>query len=492
MDNLWINGEWERGKGAQFSSLDPANNDVIWRGHEASHDQVNHAIKSARSAFKEWMLRPYEERLQVVKQFAEQLKKNEAQLTQTLSKEVGKPLWEAATEIKAMTAKANISDKAYHARSGRVSSSMGQATATTRHKPHGVFVVIGPYNFPAHLPNGHIIPALLAGNTVILKPSSQTPLIAEAVMHCWQATDLPKGVINLIQGTGSIGQKLLSSTSINGLLFTGSYKTGVSLNKHFAAHPEIILALEMGGNNPLVVTDIDDIQTAAYYTIQSAFITAGQRCTCARRLIVPEGGQGDEFIQALVNMTSNIKVGHYTEDPEPFMGPVISKKIAQQLIMAQDDFSKRGAKVLKPLERLVPETGLLAPGIMDVTGVEERYDTEFFGPLLQVIRVADFEAAIIEANNTNYGLSAGLFSNNAEEFKQFYQHVNAGVINWNQQLTGASSAQPFGGVGFSGNHRPSAFYAADYCAYPVASLEAERLIMPETITPGITIVPSAL
>lgn len=354
-----------------------------------------------------------------------------------------------------------------------------------RHRPHGVVAVFGPFNFPGHLPNGHIVPALLAGNTVVFKPSELTPLVAQKTVACWQAAGLPPGVINLIQGGRETGSSLAAHPAIDGLFFTGSPATGKALHRQFAGQPGKILALEMGGNNPLVVYGVSDLEAAAYHTIQSAFLSAGQRCTCARRLIVPEGAEGDRYIERLCQMMGTLRIGPYTDCPEPFMGPMINNQAAERLLDTQASLVAKGGKALVPMRRLKEGLPFLSPGLMEVTAVIERPDVEAFGPLLQLIRCEDFSAAIEEANRTAYGLSAGLFSDYAELFDTFYRQIRAGIVNWNRPLTGASSAAPFGGVGDSGNHRPSAYYAADYCAYPVASLEADQLTLPATLSPGI-------
>jgi succinylglutamic semialdehyde dehydrogenase len=224
-----------------------------------------------------------------------------------------------------------------------------------------------------------------------------------------------------------------------------------------------------------------------YTIIQSAFISAGQRCTCARRLLVPAGAWGDALLARLVAVSSTIKVGAFDEQPAPFMGSVISLQAAEHLLKAQRQLADQGASVLLEMIQPLPNAALLTPGIIDVTAVSERIDEEFFGPLLQVIRYSDFDAAIAEANNTQFGLAAGLLSDSAERYQQFLIESRAGIVNWNKQLTGAASSAPFGGVGASGNHRASAYYAADYCAYPVASLESETLSLPATLTPGVSL-----
>ena len=250
-------------------------------------------------------------------------------------------------------------------------------------------------------------------------------------------------------------------------------------------HPKRVIALEMGGNNPLICSQVNDIDAAVYNTIQSAYVTSGQRCTCARRLIVTNTKESNKFINKLINVVSKIKVAHFTNIPEPFMGPVISTSAAKEIIVKEQELLLAGAKSLLPMKQLDSNLALLSPGLIDVTDVLVRKDEEIFGPLLQVIRVPDFESAIIEANNTNYGLSAGLFTNNRTLYQEFYYKVKAGIINWNRPLTGSNMLAPFGGVGVSGNHRPSSYYAADYCAHPVSSLEDDILRVPDKKTPGI-------
>jgi succinylglutamic semialdehyde dehydrogenase len=483
----YINNQWESGAGPLFISRDPATEDILWQGYSATEKEVDSAITAARSAFGEWSSKLLEERIGYLDKYRNHLVSNIEPLAEIISKETGKPLWESKGEVSAMVNKIGISVQAYNVRCAVREPEYKAGRLITRHRPHGVIAVFGPFNFPGHLPNGHIVPALLAGNTVIFKPSEYAPLTAEFIMHCWEKCALPSGVMNMLQGARETGRLLAGHPNIDGLFFTGSWETGLILSEQFGKHPEKILALEMGGNNPLVFDEVDDLKTAAYITVQSAFLTSGQRCSCARRLIVPEGKKGDQFIDEVVKLMKGIKVGHYTEIPEPFMGPVISEAAARHLLSVQDTLKYRGGKVLVEMHLLKVDSAIISPGLMDVTEAQNRPDEEIFGPFLQVIRVPDFAAAIEEANATSYGLTAGLLSTNEEHYRQFYQRIRAGIINWNVPLTGASSAVPFGGVGRSGNCRPSAFYAADYCAFPVSSIEAKNLVMPETLTPGITI-----
>ncbi|EZH79343.1 succinylglutamate-semialdehyde dehydrogenase [Ectopseudomonas composti] len=487
MNTHYIAGQWLPGQGESLQSLDPVSQAVLWQGQGATAAQVDAAVAAARGAFSLWAAHSLDGRIAVLERFAACLKSRADEVARAIGEETGKPLWEAATEVNSMVGKVAISIQSYRERTGEKSGPLGDATAVLRHKPHGVVAVFGPYNFPGHLPNGHIVPALLAGNCVLFKPSELTPKVAELTVQCWIEAGLPEGVLNLLQGGRETGVALAGHPGIDGLFFTGSSRTGNLLHAQFAGRPDKILALEMGGNNPLIVDQVADVDAAVYTIVQSAFISAGQRCTCARRLLVPQGEWGDALLARLVQVVGQIKVGRFDEQPAPFMGSVISLQAAAQLMQAQQHLLAGGATALLAMTQPQADAALLTPGILDVTAVNDRPDEEFFGPLLQVIRYDSFEAAIAQANATVYGLAAGLLSDSRARFEQFWLHSRAGILNWNKQLTGAASTAPFGGIGASGNHRASAYYAADYCAYPVAGLESDSLTLPATLTPGVTL-----
>lgn len=484
MTSQYINDTWASASGEHFESLNPSDGEILWSGNSATKDDVNDAVTAASAAVGKWSAEALEKRISYLENFQNVLKKKKNDLAEVVSKEVGKPLWESLTEIQAMIGKIPISIEAFKDRCRERSFELGNAHATTRHKPHGVVAVFGPFNFPAHLPNGHIIPALLAGNTVVFKPSELTPLVAEETIKIWEEAGLPPGVLNLVQGSVETGKALVDHPKVRGVFFTGSAKTGKILSEKLSKSPEKILALELGGNNPLIVWNIADHAAAAYLTVQSAFITTGQRCTCARRLIVSADTQGDTFVDKLIETIHSIKVGPYTDNPEPFIGPIISESSATKLLEQQKTLQNQGGKSLINMGLINNSATLLTPGLIDVSDVPDLPDEEMFGPLLQVIRVSDFDTAIHTANNTAFGLSAGLLSDKKELYDRFYKNIEAGIVNWNTALTGASGNAPFGGIGISGNHRPSAYYAADYCSYPVASMESDKLVMPETTTPG--------
>jgi succinylglutamic semialdehyde dehydrogenase len=481
----YIGGEWLPGSGPLLATIDPSTGRQTWTSNESTAEDVDRAVKAARAAFEDWALTPLDERIAICQRFRDLLKEHNEELAAIIAEEVGKPLWEARTEVTTMANKVDISVQSHAARTGETSAKVADGNAVLRHRPHGVFGVFGPYNFPGHLPNGHIVPALIAGNTLVFKPSEYAPRTAVRTVQLWEEAGLPQGVLNLVNGGRATGVAL-GQADVDGILFTGSSQTGVALHKQFGGQPGKMLALEMGGNNPLVVWDVANIDAAVHHAVMSAFISAGQRCTCARRLIVQDGPQGQAFIDRLVEVAAKLAVGPSNAEPQPFMGPVVSAAVAKRLVQAQEMMEAQGGKVLLRMRQLDPNAGFVTAGIVDVTDATGIPDEEWFGPLLQIVRVADFDAAIAAANATEYGLAAALLSPSEDLWKRFAIKARAGVVNWNRPTTGAASSAPFGGVGKSGNHRPSAYYAADYCAYPVASIETSELDMPAKLSPGLT------
>jgi succinylglutamic semialdehyde dehydrogenase len=487
MRNLshYIAGDWLPGSGPEFTNTDPATGQITWQGRLAITKEIDAAVVAARRAYERWSETALSTRIDHLHAFANGLANHRESLARTISHNTGKPYWESSTEVASMIGKIDLSIRAYQERCRSTTIEVGGAAGVTRFKPHGVCAVLGPFNLPGHLPNGHIVPAVLAGNTVVFKPSELAAAVGQMMIEVWSQAHLPPGVINMVQGGSEVGIALSEHSDIDGLFFTGGYTTGQALARTFAERPGKILALELGGNNPLIVWDVENPVAAAYATIQSAFITAGQRCSCTRRLIIPQGPAGDGFLTQLTDVMKRIRVGPCDLVPEPFMGPLICKGVAKRLLDAQASLRAAGGTPIVEMKAIDGMPGLLCPGLIDVTGIANRPDQELFGPLVQVIRVADFDAAIREANNTRYGLAAGLLSDRRDLYESFIRRVRAGVIHWNRPTTGASGAMPFGGVGISGNHRPSGYYATDYCSYPVASIESERVILPSQPTPGI-------
>ncbi|GAA4818346.1 succinylglutamate-semialdehyde dehydrogenase [Sphingosinicella ginsenosidimutans] len=451
-------------------SIEPATGQTLWTGETGD---VDAAVAAARAAWSGWASKPFSVRVETMRRFANVARGKLDAFADLIARETGKPLWEARTEAEAVINKVDISVAAYADRTAqrRLEGAMGTRVAV-RHKPHGVLGVLGPYNFPAHLPNGHMVPALIAGNAVVFKPSEKTPAVGEYLIGLYREAGVPEGVVGCVQGGADTGKALAGHSGLDGLLFTGSARAGLALNRQFADVPHKILALEMGGNNPIVVWDAKDLHAAAAIVVQSAYMTAGQRCTAARRLIVREG-EHEALAETIVKILDRLIVDHPHATPAPYMGPVIDNDAADRLQADVLDLMGKGGRALRRLDRKVSDKPFLTPALIDVTDVEKRPDAELFGPVLQMIRVPDFDAALAEANATRYGLAASLIGGAPELYDRFWSTVRAGVINWNKPTNGAPSSAPFGGIGLSGNHRPSAYYAADYCAYPVTSSEAE-------------------
>ena len=453
-------------------STDPATGAELWSGKlgDAAAE-----VAAARAAWPAWAAHSNAYRIEALRRFANVVRKKEAEFAELIARETGKPLWETRTEVGAVVNKVEISIEAYGERTPqrKMEAALGNKIAV-RHKPHGVLAVLGPYNFPAHLPNGHIVPALIAGNAVVFKPSEKTPATGEFLVRCFHEAKIPHGVVRLLIGGPDQGRALAGHPGIDGLLFTGSARAGKLLHRQFADMPHKILALELGGNNPLVVWSCKDVEAAAAIVVQSAYLSAGQRCTAARRLIVEEGKEGP-LLMVVRKLIDRLIVDQPFADPQPFMGPLIDNAAADNVQEQWLNLMMKGGKPLCRLDRPTKDLPFLTPGLIDVTDLKDRPDEEIFGPVLQLIRVKDFDAAIAEANNTRFGLAASLIGGSPEMYDKFWAGVRAGVINWNKPTNGAPSNAPFGGIGLSGNHRPSAFYAADYCAYPVTSSEADRV-----------------
>lgn len=482
---LWTNGKWHAATGSEFSSTNPATGETIWSGQEAEQTDVDAAVQSAREALPSWARRSIDERAKFLFTFRQLLEQEKHALARVICVEVGKALWDAETEVQAMIGKISTSLAALQERRSPREIETSSGRGITRYKPHGVMAVYGPFNFPGHIANGQIVPALLAGNTVVFKPSELSPRVAEETVKLWERAGLPPGVLNLLQGARTTGEALARHAGVNGILFTGSLQTGIALRKTVLEQPEKILVLELGGNSPLVVHRVPDIDAAAYWTMVSAFITGGQRCTCARRLIVTDGN--DEFLARLTSAIPQLQIAPPDSNPQPFFGPLVSVMAANRVLWEQQRLVESGARTIIAAKQLPAGPAYVAPGLIDVTHCQVRNDREVFGPLLQVTRVSNFEAAIQEANRTQYGLVAGLFTADRSDFELFYDRVQAGLINWNRPTTGASGELPFGGVGRSGNHRPAGFFAVDFCNVPIASMESEVLTLPAQLSPGVVL-----
>jgi NAD-dependent aldehyde dehydrogenases len=478
----YYGGKWNESQGDYFCSVSPNDESVLWEGKNSTQDDVDACVYSAKKVSYEWGNLTYSERAEYIRRYVEIVKQKKEELTFMISREIGKPLWESDAEVNSVIGKFDASLSAYYLRAKELINPMSNGISRTHFKPLGVVAVLGPYNFPAHMSNGHIMPALLAGNTVIFKPSEKGSYVAERIMEYWSQAGLPAGVMNCLFGDGRVGEALCKHEEINGVFFTGSYKVGSGIAELCGTRK--MCALEMGGNSPLVIWDASDIDAAAITTIQSAFITSGQRCSSARRLIIPDNKFGIDFVAKLLEYTKRIVVAPYDNETTPYAGPLRTREAVTIVLCEQSRLEAAGGHAIIKSEKLNCGEYFVSPGIIDVTEVSDRGDVEIIGPLLKLVRVKSFEDAITEANNTGYGLAAGIITEDREKYEEFSKKVDAGLINWNQQLTGASSKAPFGGIKNSGNYRPSGFLAVDYCVYAVASIEIEKLDPVEKLPVG--------
>ncbi|MBX9745882.1 MAG: aldehyde dehydrogenase family protein, partial [Hyphomonadaceae bacterium] len=363
---LFIGGAWREGAGERFSSHNPVSGDKVWQGRAANADDVAESMAAARLAFPTWSRRPLDERIAIVRAFAGAIEKRGDHLARTISAEMGKVAWDAKGEVSTIIGKIEISIRAQAERAGAREERAAFGAMSLSHHAHGVLAVFGPFNFPGHLPNGHIVPALLAGNCVLFKPSEFTPGVAAIMVEAWEEAGLPAGVLNLLQGARETGAALLDAPGLNGVLFTGSAHTGALIHKKFAGRPEVLLALELGGNNPLIAWPPVDAMAAANLIVHSAFATSGQRCSCARRLIVPDNAEGEGIVQAVAELAGKVVVGPADASPEPFMGPLVNAHAADRAVKMQEGLAALGAKLVLPLKR---DGAFAYPGVIDVTGL---------------------------------------------------------------------------------------------------------------------------
>lgn len=490
--------------GSAIVSHDPARPErVIWSGTpRLAH--VDEAVDAARGALPAWARWSFERRAEALRAFQRVCKAREQAIADLLCDEVGKPMWEARQEAALLASKVDITlDRAPGAALHRVLP-LEVPVSETRvgrcfFKPHGVMAVLGPFNFPAHLPNGHIVPALACGNTIVFKPSDKAPatghLLGELLLEALESVGAPAGVVNVIQGAADVASGLSRHAGVDGVLFTGSWPVGRRILEANLDTPGRIVALEMGGNNPAVVMDDADLRQAVSECARSGFATAGQRCTCTRRVIVHEK-VADRFIKGLVSAAEALAVGDPRSEKPVFMGPVIRKEAQEAVAAFVGSLERAGGEVLlRPATPGVPGCKgghFVTPGIVRVdrfslgedAGRDAGCDVEVFGPVVRVCVVKSLDQAIRQANASRYGLAAAIFTKDPAAAERFVLECRAGCVNVNNGTAGASSKLPFGGLGLSGNHRPAGAFSVDYCAYPVASMVESSAAA--ALSPGMT------
>jgi succinylglutamic semialdehyde dehydrogenase len=467
----YVDGAFRSLVGDAIATRDPAKpSDVVWAGSPVEA-HAEEAVAAARRALPSWSALPLDARRAHLERWRETCVKHAGRLAAAISREIGKVKWEAELEAKIVAEKVTITleDRVLARVAGfEVAAGPGK-TGICTFKPHGVVSVLGPYNFPAHLPNGHIVPALLLGNTVVFKPSEKGASVGQLMAELAHEAGFPAGVFNVVQGGGAIASRLSTHPEVDGVLFTGSFPVGRRILEANLDTPGRLIALEMGGSNPAVVTAKADLRRATIECVRAAFATTGQRCTCTRRIIV-EDSIADRFIPMVCKLASTLVVAAADDGVPAFMGPLVTSGAREAVLHAQARLSRAGRLLLEatPLSR---DGFFLSPGAVEVERFERRSDEEeIFGPFVQFARAKNLDDAIRQANATNFGLAASLFSNDDSEWMTFFQNVRAGCLNRNTGTAGASSKLPFGGLGRSGNHRPAGAFAVDAVAYPVATM----------------------
>ena len=460
---------------------------------EYRYDHVHLATKAAKKAFLPWARLTQEKRNEYLKRLKEVYLAHADEITNVISRETGKPLWEAATEAKSLVNKIDITleHSMKLVADEKLDNALPGVPGYIRHRPRGVMAILGPFNFPAHLPNGHLIPALATGNTVVFKPSELTPAIGQLMAQMFDKAQFPQGVFNLVQGVAETGKRLCSDNDVDGILFTGSYETGLKIKASTLDHHWKLLALEMGGKNATIVWDDADMNKAIYESLIGSFLTAGQRCSCTSRIILHKS-IAEKFTDKFYDAAKKISIGHWKDNP--FMGPLINGDAVEKYIRFQEIAQREGAERL--MRGKVLDVGrpgyYVTPSICLVK--EFRPDSvyqksEIFGPNVAIYQTDDFEEALKINDSTGFGLVTSVFTKKRELYEEARLRARVGMVNWNRTTNGASSRLPFGGLGKSGNDRPTAHYAVYYCTTPLASLEDQTPYDPKNQMPGFTYEP---
>lgn len=467
----YIDGVFRPVTGDGVVTRDPARpSSVVWCGTPVlAH--AEEAVHAARRALPGWRALALEERRTQLERWRETCVRNAGRLAAAISREIGKVRWEAELEAKIVAEKVSITleDRVLARVAGFEVAAGAGKTGICTFRPHGVMAVLGPYNFPAHLPNGHIVPALLLGNTIVFKPSEKGASVGQLLAELAHEAGFPAGVFNVVQGGAAIASRLSTHDGVDGVLFTGSFPVGRRILEANLDTPGRLIALEMGGSNPTVVTANADLRRAAIECARASFATTGQRCTCTRRIIV-EDSVADRFVPMFLKLASNLVVAAADDGVPAFMGPLVTAEARDAVLSAQHTLASRGRLLLEA--SVLDRAGFfLTPGVVEIDRFcRASEEVEIFGPFVQIARASDLRDAIEQANATQFGLAASLFSNEESEWRQFFDASRAGCINLNTGTAGASSKLPFGGLGRSGNHRPAGAFAVDSVAYPVATM----------------------
>ena len=475
----------------ELVSISPAEpDDEVGRFPVSSDTDIGDAVARAREAFPAWRDLGFEARANLLLRFRDLAAARVDELARLIAREMGKALWDAKGEAALLPAKVDVT---LGAGMDEVKQRDAGPGARATFHPRGVLSVLGPFNFPAHLPNGHIVPALATGNTVVFKPSELTPAVGEWMAQLWREAGLPRGVFEIVQGAAHTGAGLALHPDVDGVLFTGSYEAGRALSEATLDDPGKILALEMGGKNAIVVLGDADLDVAISEAALSICATTGQRCSCASRLFV-HPAVIDEFSDRLREVLENVAVGYPLTDGV-FMGPLVSRRAYDKVLHYRSLAASEAAAGGAGGERLLlAEPGLdapfVGPGLVRFETAEQTHPYqrhEIFGPEAAIYPVGDLDEAIAAVNDSEYGLVASVMTRNRASYEHCVGRIRTGLLNWNKGTIGASGKLPFGGIKKSGNDRPAGVSASIYCTVAQAHLESEAPFDPSSLPPGMPI-----
>lgn len=440
--------------------------DLIFHWSKQNSAPIDLAFQKGKSAYLAWAKLSLSARAKKLQPLKQIIKNQISELAQIISRETGKPLWESEGEAKALIGKIDFVLKEGLARIKE--QNIAKAQGRIRFKSRGLLVVIGPFNFPMHLPFGQILPALLAGNTVLFKPSEKTPASGQKLAECFHKLKLPAGTFQMIQGGAKIAKQLCSHKKGDGVLFTGSFEVGQKIKESLIKDHSKILALEMGGYNSALIWDNKNLEQALKETLKGCFWTAGQRCSSTSQIIVHKK-IAKEFIKKFIPLAKKITVDHWSKNP--FMGALIDKSSVQRFFALQKEIQKLNGTILLKGEQLQNKKGhYVRPGIYKMKfNPSSSFGTkETFSPQVIIYETEDLDEALQMINHSGYGLSLSLFSEDKKVREEVFYRAKVGLINYNLSSIGASSFLPFGGLGKSGNDRPAGAFAIDFCVTPLA------------------------
>jgi succinylglutamic semialdehyde dehydrogenase len=442
------------------------------------YSAVEKIIESAIAGFKLWKKTPVSDRIIFLRKYHDEVSKRIEELAIAISYETGKPLWESKTEVASVISKiqVTIEDSLPRIQSKHFHNILPNTTGHIYYKPIGPTLIIGPFNFPCHLANGQILSALIAGNSIIFKPSEKTAYSAQILIECFHDAGFPSGVINLIQGDGEIARRLLKIKNIRAVFFTGSKEVGKKILE--ITHHDLgkLVSLELGGKNTSILHEDANLDHALLELVKACFLTSGQRCT-STSIVAIHRKIHEKFIASFHDVAKKIIIDHPVDfKREPFMGPLIDQAAVDSYLLFMGMAKREQIHEVmrgKQIER-TKKGYYVSPSIH----LAEKWNneslflqSEIFGPNVTFIPYDTIEEAIQIANSTEYGLASAIFTNNHSLYQLCVDEIESGLVNFNRSTIGPSSKLPFGGVKNSGNFRPSALTTIDACVYQMAGLE---------------------